>query len=147
MIVSDDKGKKTTARDRGEWQGMNWIRQSTRLAIYLRDGMACCYCGASVEQGAALSLDHVKPHSKGGGNEATNLVTCCSRCNSSRADRPMRTFARAVAGYINHGVTGEQIVAHVNACRRRSMTGPRQEARQLIERRGSAAKAMAAMSR
>lgn len=27
------------------WQGMNWCRPATRLAIYLRDGMACTYCG------------------------------------------------------------------------------------------------------
>ena len=126
------------------WRGMNWVRQSTRLAIYLRDGLSCCYCGASVEDGATLSLDHVKPHSKGGGNEATNLVTCCKRCNSSRADRPMRTFARAVADYINHGVTAEQIVRHVESCRKRKL--PRAEAREMIARRGSAAKALAKLA-
>ena len=61
---------------KANWQGMNWIRQEKRLAIYLRDGMSCAYCGASVEGGAQLSLDHVKPHSRGGSNAAANLVTC-----------------------------------------------------------------------
>ena len=29
--------------------GMNWLPKARRLAIYLRDGLACAYCGASVE--------------------------------------------------------------------------------------------------
>lgn len=114
-------------------QGMNWIAKSTRLAIYLRDGMACAYCGDTIESGAKLTLDHIKCYSKGGSNDPSNLVTCCGRCNSSRADRPMATFAHAVAGYINHGVTGDDIVRYVNACRRRKL--PRAMAREIIKRR------------
>lgn len=30
---------------KADWQGMNWIRQDKRLAIYLRDGLACVWCG------------------------------------------------------------------------------------------------------
>ena len=124
------------------WAGMNWIRQEKRLAIYLRDGLSCVYCGASVEDGAQLSLDHLTPDSKGGVNDATNLVTCCSRCNSSRGDRPFRTFARATARYLNHGVTAAQIVAHVENARRRVL--PLDEAKTLIARRGSVARVLAA---
>ena len=62
------KTQNETARGRGDWQGMNWIRQDKRLAIYLRDGLACAYCGHSVESGASLSLDHLKPASKDGCN-------------------------------------------------------------------------------
>ena len=82
------KAAEQTARGRGVYQGMNWITQKKRLAIYLRDGLACAYCGASVETGAQLSLDHLIPHSEGGTNHESNLVTCCSRCNSSRGARP-----------------------------------------------------------
>jgi 5-methylcytosine-specific restriction endonuclease McrA len=60
--MSETKNSNADARSRGEWQGMNWIRQEKRLAIYLRDGLACGYCGDSVENGAKLSLDHLKPH-------------------------------------------------------------------------------------
>ena len=72
------------------WQGMKWIRNEKRLAIYLRDGLACVYCAESVEDGATLTLDHLKTHFRGGSNEAGNLVTACKRCNSSRgnAQRP-----------------------------------------------------------
>jgi len=137
--------KNTTARDRGDWQGMNWCRQSTRLAIYLRDGLACGWCGASVENGTKLSLDHLKPHSKGGSNEATNLVTSCSRCNSARGNRSVRKFSCDVAGYLGNGVEPAEIERHVRNTSRKAMTGPRAEARELIVRRGSAARVLAKM--
>lgn len=133
-----------TARQEN-WKGMNWVRQSTRLAIYLRDGLSCVYCGASVEEGTQLTLDHVVPASQGGSDKPTNLVTCCHKCNCSRGNRTMPAFARSVAGYINHGVTAQEIIAHVRATARRTL--PRQEARELISRRGSAAKALAAAGR
>ena len=113
---------------------MNWIRPEKRLAIYLRDGLACCYCGESVEAGAKLTLDHLTPHSKGGSNEPTNLVTCCHRCNSSRGNRPWRKFAASVAEYLNHGVRTADIVSHIERTRRRviDVAG----ATELIGRRG-----------
>lgn len=127
------------ATRRDGWQGMNWIRQEKRLAIYLRDGLACAYCGASIEDGAQLSLDHLRPASHGGSNDAANLVTCCSRCNSARADRPVAQFAAAVAAYLN--VAPAAITRHIAACRRRVL--PMDEARTLISRRGSVAAVLA----
>jgi 5-methylcytosine-specific restriction endonuclease McrA len=120
-------------------QGMNWIGQVSRLAIYLRDGLACCYCGAGVEQAERLTLDHLKPYSKGGSNAATNLVTCCLRCNSARGVRPVAVFVRAVAEYTDTDAT--EIAKHVRACAKRAL--PREEARAMIARRGSCAKALA----
>jgi len=115
-------------------QGMKWIRNEKRLAIYLRDGMACCWCGDSVEDGAKLTLDHCKPHSKGGSNGAENLVTACMRCNSSRGTRSLAAFAKAVAAYLNHGVTAESILRHVTRTRKRTLR--KDEAKALIARRG-----------
>ena len=134
--------RQNDARSRGEWQGMNWIRQEKRLAIYLRDGLACAYCGHSVESGASLSLDHLKPHSKGGDNGEHNLVTCCERCNKTRGNRSVRAFSRAVAEYLNHGVTAEEIERHVRATAKRSLKPHKLEAKQMIARRGSAARVL-----
>jgi len=125
------------------WQGMNWIRQEKRLSIYLRDGLACMYCGASVEDGAVLTLDHVKPWSMGGSNSERNLVTCCAKCNSSRGNRPVEEFAAAVAGYVNHGVTAESILSAIRSNTRKSLKPFKAEASEMIARRGSAAKALA----
>ena len=115
-------------------QGMNWIRKEKRLALYLRDGLACVWCGLSVEDGAQLTLDHLKPHSKGGSNEAGNLVTCCQRCNSSRGNRSVKSFAEAVASYLNHGVKAADILANIERTRKAGFDV--QAAREIIARRG-----------
>ena len=107
---------------------MNWISQTTRLAIYLRDNLACVYCGAALEQGAALSLDHVKPWSKGGSNAPNNLVTACKFCNTSRGPRALMTWG------------GADVVRRARNARRRRL--PRQAARQIIRARGSLRRAL-----
>jgi hypothetical protein len=115
-------------------QGMNWIRQEKRLAIYLRDGLACAWCGAVIEDGAILTLDHLKPHSKGGANHEGNLVTSCARCNSSRGNRSVKAFATVVAAYLNHGVTPKAILGHVATTTKRKLDVA--SAKELIARRG-----------
>lgn len=117
-------------------QGGKWIRQDKRLAIYLRDGLCCAYCGETVEDGAILTLDHIRPQSKGGSNQASNLITACKRCNSARGNRPVRVFAEAVAEYMDHGMSAEAVVANVNRLRRHKLD--RAEAKSVIARRGYA---------
>lgn len=128
------------ARAKGNWQGMNWIRQEKRLAIYLRDGCACAWCGTRLEDGVVLSLDHFIPHSEGGSNEASNLVTSCKRCNDSRGARSALKFARAVAQYLDSGIEAAAILKHVRECMQRAL--PLSEAKELIARRGSAFEAL-----
>jgi len=121
-------------------QGMNWIRREKRLAIYIRDGLACCYCGEGVEDGAKLTLDHLTPHSHGGSNRQTNLVTCCHRCNSSRGNRDYREFADAVAAYLNHGVKAEDIISHIEETSQRQLDVA--GAKEIIARRGGFTQAL-----
>jgi hypothetical protein len=132
----------TAANRRENWNGMNWIRQEKRLAIYLRDGMACAYCGDAVETGAALQLDHIIPVEKGGSNEAENLVTCCDRCNLAKAERNVAEFIEATAAYLNHGVTAYAIHKALLDALDRPL--PLDEAKALISKRGSAARVLAA---
>lgn len=131
-----------TIRDRAKngGQGMRWIRHEKRLALYLRDGLACAYCGYGIEDGAQLTLDHLHPHSTGGSNDATNLVTCCMRCNSSRGNRDYRQFAEAVAAYVNHDVTAAAILAHIATTVQRPFDVA--AAKALIAQRGSFAQAL-----
>jgi hypothetical protein len=126
------------------WQGMNWISQHKRLAIYLRDNLACVYCGDAVEQGAKLTLDHVVPVSKGGTNGGDNLVTCCHRCNTSRGNRTVVAFAEAVAGYINHDVTADDIKVNINRQRKLALPKFIAQAKEMIALRGSTFKVLAA---
>lgn len=74
-------------------QGMKWIRNTTRAAIYLRDAHCCVYCGAKGwSVGVGLVLDHVVPTTKGGTNAPTNLVTCCKSCNDSKGRRDVESW-------------------------------------------------------
>lgn len=95
--------------------GGDLIWRPTRLAIYARDGWRCTVCrwepprGAQLRALAALlaedaaldgselagkdtkglSLDHVRPPSRGGGTGARSLVTMCVSCNSRKGDRAL----------------------------------------------------------
>lgn len=69
--------------------GMNWIRQEKRLALYMRDHCACLYCGKGIEEEVIMTLDHVKHR---GGNDASNLVTACMDCNTTKSWRSLTTF-------------------------------------------------------
>ena len=79
--------KQTSKRQRKE--GGKWIKQNMRLAIYIRDDFSCVYCGSQEN----LSLDHVTPYSKGGGDKHNNLVTSCCSCNSRRGNKSIFDFA------------------------------------------------------
>ena len=113
---------------------MNWIRKEKRLAIYLRDGLACAYCGQSIEDGAKLTLDHLKPYSKGGSNAPTNLVTCCALCNSKRGNRTIKAFAAGVAHYSGQATDATRILAFIGKTTRRTLD--MNAATELIARRG-----------
>ncbi len=56
----------------------------TRRNILERDRNACQYCNY---KGDNLTLDHVIPRSRGGGDSWENLVTACVRCNVKKGNR------------------------------------------------------------
>jgi len=58
----------------------------TRKNLYTRDGYRCGYCGEKFH-GDQLTLDHIVPKSRGGGNSWDNLTSCCQACNRRKADR------------------------------------------------------------
>lgn len=53
-----------------------------RRGVFARDGHRCQYCG-----GAAESIDHVVPRSKGGSHTWENVVAACRPCNVRKGDR------------------------------------------------------------
>lgn len=83
---------------RQKWQGMNWITQHKRLAIYIRDNFICQHCQLDLKlyvkegSGLRIELDHLTPHSQGGDNSAENLVTSCNKCNLARSDKNIYVF-------------------------------------------------------
>jgi len=64
-------------------------RQTVKLNrrnIFARDHNTCQYCGRGFPT-SELSLDHVRPRSRGGESSWTNLVCCCVRCNARKGGR------------------------------------------------------------
>jgi len=105
-----------------------WIRKEKRIAIYLRDGMCCAFCGATTEDGAMLTLDHIHPRHKGGTTAAGNLITACRSCNSSKQDTPLRQW-------LGGREDADEVVARVRRNVRRSWTRHMDTAREIIASR------------
>ncbi|MEO1067669.1 MAG: HNH endonuclease, partial [Cyanobacteria bacterium J06638_6] len=59
----------------------------TRRNLLQRDHHTCQYCGYS---GDGLTLDHVLPRSRGGGDSWENMVAACVRCNVKKGSRTPR---------------------------------------------------------
>ena len=55
--------------------------------VFLRDNYTCQYCGKENLHGRDLTIDHVKPRSKGGKSTFENVVTSCQACNSYKDNR------------------------------------------------------------
>ena len=52
----------------------------SRSMIYKRDNNTCQYCGSTRK----LTIDHVIPRCRGGGDSWENLVVACSTCNTKK---------------------------------------------------------------
>lgn len=62
------------------------MSKKTRFEVFKRDSFICQYCGRSAPD-VLLEVDHIEPHSKGGSDDVTNLVTSCVDCNRGKSDR------------------------------------------------------------
>ncbi|MCH8822098.1 MAG: HNH endonuclease [Planctomycetes bacterium] len=62
------------------------IPKGVRFDVFKRDSFKCQYCGATAPD-VLLEIDHIKPVSKGGTNDITNLITSCQACNTGKSDK------------------------------------------------------------
>lgn len=62
------------------------ISTKLRFEIFERDCFTCQYCGRKSPE-VVLSIDHIKPISKGGTNEKQNLITACLDCNKGKGTK------------------------------------------------------------
>ena len=58
----------------------------TRFNVFLRDKFTCQYCGAKKD----LTFDHLLPKSKGGITDWENVITACSKCNTSKGNKTLK---------------------------------------------------------
>jgi DNA-directed RNA polymerase subunit RPC12/RpoP len=59
------------------------IPSELRKSIWERDEYRCKHCGTHID----LTIDHIKPESKGGTLEMNNLQTLCRSCNSKKGSK------------------------------------------------------------
>ena len=59
-----------------------------REGIKARDGHKCVYCGSTEN----LTVDHIRPKSKGGTDTADNLATACRPCNQAKGSMHVDVF-------------------------------------------------------
>lgn len=67
----------------GVW-GMS-ISPKLRWQILSRDSFTCQYCGSTAPN-VKLEVDHIEPRSRGGSDDALNLITACEPCNRGKSD-------------------------------------------------------------
>lgn len=67
------------------------IPHDVEMAVWERDWRQCRYCGTTRSR---LTIDHVVPVCRGGGNALENLVVCCVSCNSSKGGRTPEDWPR-----------------------------------------------------
>jgi hypothetical protein len=64
------------------------ISKRIRFEIFKRDSFKCQYCGACAPE-VLLQIDHIEPVSKGGNNDASNLITACVACNAGKTNKTL----------------------------------------------------------
>ena len=73
-------------------------RRPTKIkALVERDGQRCFYCGTEKD----LTVDHVKPLSKGGSAELDNLRLACKSCNIRKSNKDEEFFKFQLIKEIN----------------------------------------------
>lgn len=83
-----------------KWQGMHWIRTSTRLAVYAACDFRCVYCGRDAGRcrgRGRFGLDHQVARASGGGNSLDNLAMACKGCNARKGARDVDTYLADLA--------------------------------------------------
>lgn len=83
--------------------------KGTRFDVFHRDGFTCAYCGRQPPD-VVLELDHIHPVSKGGGNDALNLITSCEDCNRGKRDKVLGHVAPRPDADLLYLATQQEIV-------------------------------------
>ena len=62
------------------------------VAVWLKSGERCHYCGCRFSFVDDAEIDHVVPVSRGGTTELENLVLACASCNGSKGTMDAEEF-------------------------------------------------------
>lgn len=91
------------------------IPKKNRELIINRDGRKCFYCGSTER----LTVDHIIPLKHGGSNLASNMITSCHSCNSTKnGNRLLPRFEnaalnKAMLGNADFGIPQEKDISYI----------------------------------
>lgn len=92
------------------------IPKKNRELILNRDGRKCFYCGSTER----LTVDHIIPLKHGGSNLASNMITSCHSCNSTKnGNRLLPKFEnaalnKAMLGNADFGIPQDKDISYVD---------------------------------
>jgi hypothetical protein len=75
----------------------------SKVKVFNRDSWLCGYCSEQVTSKTA-TIDHVIPTSLGGTNTYDNVVTCCSPCNTKKADNTLEHMKKKFGWQLKHAL-------------------------------------------
>lgn len=78
-------------------------RQQWRDSIKAAWSNRCAYCGQPPIDDASLTMDHVKPRSKGGEDTTSNVIPACQRCNTEKGSCDWDAWYRMQPFYTIYG--------------------------------------------
>ena len=78
-------------------------RQLWRQSIKEAWDNRCAYCGRPPIDDASLTMDHVKPKSRGGQDRTSNVIPACTECNSAKASAEWMGWYRMQEFYTIEG--------------------------------------------
>jgi len=61
----------------------HYINQRRKRHVLARDKESCLVCSKTEENGVKLTMQHIRPFSRGGETTSQNLVTLCEPCNQN----------------------------------------------------------------
>ena len=79
-LVSEAQRNDPIYQTTNKWDKM---RKKVTPIIFERDDEKCKHCGITYN----ITIDHIKPISKGGTNDLDNLQPLCKSCNSRKGTR------------------------------------------------------------
>jgi hypothetical protein len=82
------------------------VSMAEGLKILERDDYCCKYCGldgrASFENALVMRVDFVHPRARKGKKDPSNLVACCSPCNTIKGTKVYASFDEAKTFVLKH---------------------------------------------
>lgn len=69
-------------------------KRQWRAAIKHAWNNRCSYCGRPPIDDKSLTIDHVKPRSRGGENRTKNCIPACKRCNQAKGSEDWLAWYR-----------------------------------------------------